>query len=74
MKPMFSDRAAGSVMDLFELLDVRTIQRLGCLRDHPLPAEVYYRERIQLVWDLVSKPLKFPSRRRRGDREVPKAA
>jgi hypothetical protein len=29
---------------------------------------------MEFIWDLVSKPLKFPGRRRRSDREVPKAA
>lgn len=32
------------------------------------------RRHIESVWELVSKPLKFPSRRRRQDREIPKAA
>jgi hypothetical protein len=32
------------------------------------------RHHIQAVWELVSKPLKFPARRRRSDREIPKAA
>jgi hypothetical protein len=31
---------------------------------------------IETLWELVSKPIKFPSpaRRRREDREIPKAA
>lgn len=32
------------------------------------------RHHIETVWELVSKPLKFPARRRRQDREIPKAA
>ncbi len=32
------------------------------------------RRRMELLFELVSKPLKFPARRRRQDREVPKAA
>lgn len=34
------------------------------------------RHHIEALWELVSKPLKFPAppRRRRGDREWPKAA
>ena len=32
------------------------------------------RQHIEAVWNLVSKPLKFPSRRRRQDREIPRAA
>lgn len=32
------------------------------------------RARMQSLWDLVKQPLKFPARRRRSDREVPKAA
>ena len=35
---------------------------------------MYYRNRIELIWELVSKPVKFPARRRRSDRQVPKAA
>ncbi len=36
---------------------------------------VMAREHMKFLWDLVSKPVKFPapSRRRRGDREIPKA-
>lgn len=39
-------------------------------------AKQYYRLRMECVWEMVSKPLKFPSpaRRRREDREIPKAA
>jgi hypothetical protein len=37
-------------------------------------AKVFYLRHLESIWDLVSKPLKFPSRRRRSDREVPKAA
>lgn len=38
--------------------------------------ELYARERrhIQMLWDLCAQPIKFPARRRRSDREVPKAA
>ncbi len=34
------------------------------------------RQRMDLIWALVKTPTKFPApqRRRRGDREVPKAA
>lgn len=34
------------------------------------------RRRMEELWALVSKPLKFPApaRRRRSDREIPKAA
>jgi hypothetical protein len=32
------------------------------------------RHRIEIIWDLVSKPLQFPQRLRREDREIPKAA
>lgn len=32
------------------------------------------RRRMEEIWELVSKPLKFPDRRRREDRELPKAA
>lgn len=32
------------------------------------------RRGMDILWDLVSKPLKFPARRRRQDREIPKAA
>lgn len=63
-------------MNLFDTLDVQTIHALlplGHGQRH-LTAEMYYRKRMELVWELVSKPLKFPSRRRRSDREVPKAA
>jgi len=40
-----------------------------------LRAELYlhYREQMCRVWEAV-KPLKFPPRRRRQDREIPKAA
>lgn len=31
------------------------------------------RRRMEALWELV-KPIKFPNRRRREDREVPKAA
>ena len=61
-------------MNVFETLDAQTIHRLACLWDQPLSAQVYYRTRMDVIWDLVSKPLKFPARRRRSDREVPKAA
>ena len=38
--------------------------------------ELYARERryMEALWHLVSKPLKFPDRRRRQDREIPRAA
>lgn len=29
---------------------------------------------LEALWELVSKPIKFPNRRRREDREIPKAA
>jgi hypothetical protein len=29
------------------------------------------RSRIEALWELVSKPIKFPNRRRREDREIP---
>jgi len=29
------------------------------------------RRNMEEIWELVSKPVKFPARRRRGDREVP---
>jgi hypothetical protein len=32
------------------------------------------RAHIAALFDVVSKPLKFPPRRRRQDREIPKAA
>ena len=32
------------------------------------------RRRMELLFELVSKPMKFPARRRRQDREIPKAA
>lgn len=37
---------------------------------------LYYRERMELIWNAVKQPIKFPapSRRRRSDREIPKAA
>jgi hypothetical protein len=36
----------------------------------------YLRRRMDLIWEVVSKPVKFPAppRRRREDREIPKAA
>jgi len=38
--------------------------------------ELYIAQRrhTEALWELVSKPLKFPARRRRSDREIPKAA
>jgi hypothetical protein len=43
-------------------------------RRFELYAEI--RRRIEELWDLVSKPIKFPApaRRRRSDRELPRAA
>jgi len=34
------------------------------------------RRRMDVIWDLVKQPVKFPApaRRRRSDREIPKAA
>lgn len=29
---------------------------------------------IQRIWKICSKPVKFPARRRRSDRQIPKAA
>jgi hypothetical protein len=29
------------------------------------------RQYIELIWEKVSKPLKFPDRRRREDRQIP---
>jgi hypothetical protein len=39
-------------------------------------AKEYYLRRTEVLWDLVSTPIKFPapSRRRREDRKWPKAA
>lgn len=31
-------------------------------------------EHLNALWELVSKPIKFPDRRRREDRQIPKAA
>jgi len=34
----------------------------------------YYRTRMELVWELVKQPIPIPDRKRRRDREIPKAA
>ena len=62
-------------MNLFEKLDVQTIKRMQfTLYGETMSAELYYRTRMELVWELVKQPIPIPDRKRRRDREIPKAA
>ena len=64
-------------MDLFERLDELTINQMRfTLYGETLSAELYYRTRMELLWELVKQPIPIPvpDRKRRRDREIPKAA
>lgn len=49
-------------------------QRLGRLESWKFAIYADQRRHIEMLWNLVSQPVKFPNRRRREDRELPKKA
>jgi hypothetical protein len=55
---------------------------MACSKRHTVSLQRWRREyaylelrrHMEMLWDIVSKPVKIPARRRRADRELPKAA
>lgn len=49
-------------------------RQVNCITLDRINMYLIHRAHIEALWELVSKPIKFPNRRRREDREIPKAA